>query len=90
MEHNKRIMVRVPDALLKEFDTIAQEGQSSRSALVREAMAYYMQDRRRMDRVALMQRGYMEMAAINLNIASEAFLAEEEANYTIRHKASGV
>lgn len=37
-----------------------------------------------------MQQGYMEMAKINLTIASEAFLAEEEANHTLTRLVSGV
>ncbi len=37
-----------------------------------------------------MQQGYMEMAKINLNIASEAFLAEEEADHTLTRLVSGV
>ncbi|HET7579596.1 MAG TPA: antitoxin endoai, partial [Bacillales bacterium] len=37
-----------------------------------------------------MRQGYMEMAKINLNIASEAFLAEEEADNTLDRLVSGV
>ncbi len=37
-----------------------------------------------------MQQGYMEMAKINLTIASEAFLAEEEAEHTLDRLVSGV
>lgn len=36
-----------------------------------------------------MRRGYMEMAKINLNIASEAFLAEYEADHTVDRLVSG-
>jgi CopG family transcriptional regulator/antitoxin EndoAI len=37
-----------------------------------------------------MQRGYLEMAKINLSMASEAFLAEEEADGTLDRLVSGV
>jgi CopG family transcriptional regulator/antitoxin EndoAI len=37
-----------------------------------------------------MQKGYLEMAKINLNIASEAFIAEEEADLTLDRLVSGV
>jgi CopG family transcriptional regulator/antitoxin EndoAI len=36
-----------------------------------------------------MRRGYMEMAKINLRIASEAFLAEYEAEHTVERLVSG-
>lgn len=37
-----------------------------------------------------MQRGYLEMAKINLNMASEAFQAEEDADSTLGRLVSGV
>lgn len=37
-----------------------------------------------------MQRGYVEMARINLTIASEAFQAEEEADNTLERTVIGV
>jgi CopG family transcriptional regulator/antitoxin EndoAI len=90
MDQNKRIMVSLPEYLVDELDAIGSREQLSRSAMVREAMAMYVQQRKRHDLAERMQRGYMEMGAINLNMAVEAFLAEEEASYTLRHKASGV
>lgn len=36
-----------------------------------------------------MKRGYIEMAAINLTIASEAFLLEFEADHCVERLASG-
>ncbi len=37
-----------------------------------------------------MKQGYMEMAKINLTIASEAFMLEEEADHTLDRLVSGV
>jgi CopG family transcriptional regulator / antitoxin EndoAI len=37
-----------------------------------------------------MQRGYMEMSRINLNLSTEAFVAEEEAEDTLDQLVSGV
>lgn len=37
-----------------------------------------------------MRRGYLEMKSINLDIASEAFQAEEEADTTLERSVSGV
>ena len=64
--------------------------EDNRSEFIREAMAVYMREVNRHDLTERMQRGYKEMGKINLNMAVEAFQAEEEANYTLRRKASGV
>ncbi|WP_234969778.1 hypothetical protein [Alicyclobacillus vulcanalis] len=37
-----------------------------------------------------MQRGYQEMAPLNLRIACESFLAEQEAGNTVERLVSGV
>lgn len=37
-----------------------------------------------------MRQGYMEMASINLNISSEAFHAEEEAENNLDRHVGGV
>ena len=58
-------------------------------AEVREAGEPYVRDRQ-VNGVSSMQRGYAEMGAINLGLATEAFQAENEVNRTTRHKASGV
>jgi CopG family transcriptional regulator/antitoxin EndoAI len=64
--------------------------QATGHAEVREAGEHYGQDRQRDGWAAMMQRGYAEMGAINLGLATEAFQAEDEVNRTTRHKASGV
>jgi CopG family transcriptional regulator/antitoxin EndoAI len=53
-------------------------------------MKLYLQERKKRLIREMMQRGYMEMAKINLNMASEAFLAEEEADDTLDSLVSGV
>ncbi len=63
---------------------------SNRSELIRRAMKLYIQERKKRHIRETMQRGYMEMAKINLNMASEAFEAEEEADLTLNRLVSGV
>ena len=64
--------------------------QGAGHAEVREVGAPYGQGRVGQGWAAMMKRGYAEMGTINLRLAMEAFQAEEEANRTTRHKASGV
>ncbi len=89
--HNtKRIMISLPDNLLQEVDLLAEKENSNRSELIRQAMKLYLVERKKRHLRESMQRGYMEMAKINLHMASEAFLAEEEADSTLDRLVSGV
>jgi len=89
--HNtKRIMISLPDYLLQEVDGIVRKENSNRSEFIRQAMKLYLTDRKKRSIRESMQRGYLEMAKINLNMASEAFGAEEEADGTLDRLVSGV
>jgi CopG family transcriptional regulator / antitoxin EndoAI len=88
--HTKRIMISLPDQLLQEVDGIVEQENSNRSELIRQAMKLYLMERKKRQLRESMQRGYMEMAKINLHIASEAFHAEEDAGTTLDRLVSGV
>jgi CopG family transcriptional regulator/antitoxin EndoAI len=75
----KRIMISVPDQLLREFDGIVNDENKNRSEFIREAMKFYIVERRRRILQEQMKKGYQEMANINLAIARECFSAENEA-----------
>lgn len=86
----KRIMISLPDHLLQEVDVIVELENSNRSEFIRQAMKLYLLERKKRQLRDSMQRGYMEMAKINLHIASEAFQAEEDAGSTVNRLVSGV
>lgn len=90
MHNTKRIMISLPEYLLQEVDGIVQKDNSNRSEFIRQAMKLYLLERKKRYLRETMQRGYMEMAKINLNMASEAFQAEEEADHTLDRLVSGV
>ena len=50
----------------------------SRSQFVQEAICLYIEERKRRVVRDTMQRGYQEMALINLSLAEESLLIEEE------------
>jgi CopG family transcriptional regulator/antitoxin EndoAI len=83
-------MISLPEYLLQEVDGIVKKEQSNRSEFIRQAMKLYLWERKKRHIRESMQRGYMEMAKINLNIASEAFHAEEDAGSTLDRLVSGV
>jgi CopG family transcriptional regulator/antitoxin EndoAI len=83
-------MISLPDNLLQEVDVIVELENSNRSEFIRQAMKLYLLERKKRQLRESMQRGYMEMAKINLHIASEAFQAEEDAGSTVDRLVSGV
>lgn len=89
MSNAKRVIVTLSNTLVEELDEIAQKESSNRSELIRKATVFYLQEKKKRLTREMMQRGYMEMAKINLNIASEAFIAEGEAEDTLYKLVSG-
>ncbi|WP_307397897.1 CopG family ribbon-helix-helix protein [Bacillus horti] len=83
-------MISIPQHLLQEVDGVVEKENSNRSELIRQAMKMYLTERKKRHIREIMKKGYMEMANINLNMASEAFLAEEEADLTLDRLVSGV
>ncbi|CAM3111303.1 CopG family ribbon-helix-helix protein [Sporolactobacillus spathodeae] len=86
----KEIMLSLPQHLLNEIDGLASRDQMNRSELLHRAVRMYLRERNKGHVREIMRQGYMEMAKINLNIASEAFLAEEEAEIAMLRSVSGV
>ena len=79
MPASKRINISIPTQLLSEVDRFMALDNKNRSEVVREAISLYLSQRKRDLIIERMKRGYLEMAEININIASESFILEEEA-----------
>ncbi len=84
------ITIQLPQQLVSELDGIIQLENGNRNEFIYQATKMYLRERKKRQIRESMRRGYMEMAKINLNIASEAFLAEEEADHTLERLVSGV
>ena len=80
MAELKRIMISIPNSLLKEIDGIVAMEKLSRSQFVRKAMCLYIEDRKRNAIIESMRKGYQEMAAINLSLAEEGLYADADAD----------
>ncbi len=83
------IVIRLPQALVSELDGIVKQENGNRNELIYQAMKMYIRERKKRQIREAMRRGYMEMAKINLLLASEAFLAEYEADHTVERLVSG-
>ncbi|UOR10320.1 CopG family ribbon-helix-helix protein [Halobacillus amylolyticus] len=89
-DNMQEIVIRIPDSLLNEVDGHVQLENSDRSDFMCKATKMYLREEKQRYIRESMRRGYMEMAKINLTIASEAFQAEEEADHTLEQLVSGV
>lgn len=86
----KKITVSLPEDLLHELDCLTEKQTVDRSEIIYKATRMYLQEHKKQQIRETMQQGYLEMAKINLSIATEAFLAEEEAEHTLDRLVSGV
>lgn len=79
MPASKRIIITVPENLLAEVDYMTVLDSKNRSEIVREAIRFYLGERKRNLMREQMKKGYLEMAQLNLIIACENNGVEEEA-----------
>ncbi|MBO8158248.1 ribbon-helix-helix protein, CopG family [Thermosyntropha sp.] len=75
---SKRIIITVPENLLAEVEDIMIADDKSRSEIIREAIKFYLGERKRILLREQMKKGYIEMAEINLRIARENVGVEDE------------
>lgn len=78
MAESKRIMISLPENLLAEVDDVVTLENRNRSEFIREAINSVLHERRKQGIREQMRKGYQEMAQLNLAIARELFLTEEE------------
>ncbi len=76
MPLSKRIIVTVPESLLCEVDKFTHIENRNRSEIVREAIVFYLGERKKELTIEQMKKGYLEMAEINLHMASEDMMNE--------------
>ncbi len=78
MAELRKILISLPDNLLKEVDSIVSLEKINRSELVREAMRLYLRERRKLEMRDKMKKGYKEMSEINILLAEMFFEADNE------------
>jgi CopG family transcriptional regulator/antitoxin EndoAI len=83
---SKRIIISLPISLLEEVNDIISVENKNRSEIIREAMRFYLKEKRKSRLREEMRKGYLEMASINELLCQEAFECEEEVRITIESK----
>lgn len=81
MAELRKILISLPDNLLKEIDSIVSVEKTNRSEFVREAMKLYIREKRKMQMRDKMKKGYQEMAEINIRLAELCMDADSDQQY---------
>ena len=74
----RRVLISLPDNLLKEVDTIVSLEKTNRSKFVCDAMKLYLRERHKIEMRDRMKKGYQEMSEINIKLAEICFEADNE------------
>jgi len=87
----EEVLIKLPRNLFIEVDGMAKHENKEINELIYQATINYVKYKKEVRHLhETMQKGYEEMAKINLNLCSEAFLAEEEAKNTLDRLVIGV
>ncbi len=78
MAETKKILISLPNSLLKEVDSIASIQKINRSEFVRQAMKLYIREKKKLEMRDNMKKGYRDMAEINLKLAEICVEADNE------------
>ena len=78
MAQQKRILISLSDSLLSEVDALARDQNINRSEFISESMKIYIRERKQIERCEQMEKGYIEMSKINLDIANECLYSDNE------------
>lgn len=76
MAESKKIVVNLPETMLKEFDEILRQDNKNRSEFIRDAIILYIEEEKKHRLREKLKRGYQEMAKLNEEIAEFGFAAD--------------
>lgn len=69
MAELRRILISLPEQLLKEVDSIVSIEKTNRSEFVRKTIQLYIRERRKIEVRDRLKKGYQEMAKINIKLS---------------------
>lgn len=78
MAESRKIVVNLPESVLKECDEFLNKDDKNMSEFIREAVILYIEERKRYRIRERMISGYMDMSDINKEIAEFGFAMDLE------------
>lgn len=74
----RKVLISIPDNLLKEIDIIISEEKINRSEFVRDAMKLYLREKRKVEMRDRLIKGYQEMSEINIKLTEVCIYADND------------
>lgn len=78
MPEFKKVLITISSDLLNEAEALAKKNNSSLDEIVQSALDDHLKKTKREELIRQMEKGYQEMADINLKIAEEFLHIENE------------
>ncbi|NSW90380.1 MAG: ribbon-helix-helix protein, CopG family [Firmicutes bacterium] len=78
MAESRKILISLPEQLLKEVDSIVSIEKTNRSEFVRRTIQLYIRERRKIEVRDRLKKGYQEMAEINIRLSEIWFEADND------------
>lgn len=78
MPQLKKILVTLPNSLLEDLDTLASQEGVNRSEMIRQAIALYLKEKKKLELREKLKKGYQEMGALNLALSEMYFDMDQE------------
>ncbi len=84
----KRIVISLEEPLLSEIDALAKSEGITRSSFIRKALSCETRRKKGKKKEAEMKKGYLAMGNINLELANQGIIADNEQFLTYEQKLS--
>ena len=78
MAESRKILISLPESLLKEVDSIVNIEKTNRSEFVRKTIQLYIRERRKIEVRDRLKKGYQEMAEINIKLSEIWFNVDND------------
>lgn len=78
MAESRKILISLPEQLLKEVDSIVSIEKTNRSEFVRRTIQLYIRERTKIEVRDRLKKGYQEMAEINIRLSEIWFEADND------------
>ncbi|PRR86354.1 hypothetical protein CLLU_06700 [Clostridium luticellarii] len=76
MSNSKRLVIDLSETLYNEFNKALKEDCKKRSEFIREVIILYISEKKRLNEISEMEKGYREMAQLNLEFSEMGFASD--------------
>lgn len=76
MSTSRKLVINLSETLYNEFNKALKEDCKKRSEFIREVIILYISEKKRLNKISEMEKGYREMAQLNLEFAEMGFASD--------------